>query len=127
MIKQFFSPLNWIQTPRFFWVVYAVFSVVWMIHPVYELVFLYHPTFDTGMHIQPIVQAVVNQQYWNTLIDAHPFSNHFRPGLLIFYPFIVAFPSIPPTLWPVMAKSIAFVACPLILLRFGRAVLTDHR
>jgi len=122
----FFRPLNWIQTPRFFWAVYAIFSVVWMVHPVYELVFLYHPTFDTGMHIQPIVQAVVNQQYWNTLIDAHPFSNHFRPGLFVFAPLIAAFPKVPPTLGAPLAKSIAFLACPLILLALSRRVLVNH-
>lgn len=122
----FFRPLNWIQTPRFFWAVYAIFSVVWMAHPFYELVFLYHPTFDTGMHIQPIVQAVVNQQYWNTLIDAHPFSNHFRPGLFVFAPLIAAFPKVPPTLWAPLAKSIAFLACPLILLALSRRVLVNH-
>ena len=127
MIKQFFAPLNWIQNAQFFWVVYAVFSVVWMIYPVGIYFLGWHGIIDIGLQTQPIVNLAVNQTYWNTFFDCHPFANHFRPGLLIFYPFIVAFPSIPPTLWPVMAKSIAFVACPLILLRFGRAVLTDHR
>lgn len=123
---RFISPLQWIQSSRFFWVAYAVFSVLWLMHPFYELVFLYHPTFDTGMHIQPIVQAVVNQHYWNTLIDAHPFSNHFRPGLFVFAPLIAAFPKVPPTLWAPLAKSIAFLACPLILLALSRRVLVNH-
>ena len=122
----FFRPLNWIQTPKFFWAVYAIFSVVWMVHPFYDLIFLYHPTFDTGMHIQPVVQAVVNQHYWNTFIDAHPFSNHFRPGLFVFAPLIAAFPKVPPTLWAPLAKSIAVLACPLILLALSRRVLVNH-
>ena len=123
---RFISPLQWIQSSRFFWVAYAGFSVLWLMHPFYELVFLYHPTFDTGMHIQPIVQAVVNHRYWNTFIDAHPFSNHFRPGLFVFAPLIAAFPTVPPTLWAPLGKSIAFLACPLILLALSRRVLFNH-
>ena len=34
------APLQWIQSPKFFWVAYAAFSILWLMHPFYELVFL---------------------------------------------------------------------------------------
>ena len=86
-VFKFMSPLQWIQSHKFFWVAYAAFSIFWLMHP---------------------------------------FSNHFRPGLFVFAPLIAAFPKVPPTLWAPLAKSIAFLACPLILLALSRRVLVNH-
>ena len=89
--------------------------------------FLCGHTEDISLQTHPVVNAAVHGQYWNTLFDGHPFSNHFRPGLLVFYPFIKLFPMVPYTLWPIVAKSISFMVAPLLLLKLGRKVLPDQR
>jgi uncharacterized membrane protein len=126
MIKKFFSPLSWIQSAKLFWFLYASMGCIWIGYA-FITYFLCGHTEDISLQTQPVVNAAVHGKYWNTLFDGHPFSNHFRPGLLVFYPFIKLFPMVPYTLWPIVAKSISFMVSPLLLLKLGRKVLPDQR
>ena len=126
MTKKLFSPLIWIQSSKLFWFSYGIMGCIWISYAFITYVLCGH-TEDISLQTHPVVNAAVHGQYWNTMFDGHPFSNHFRPGLLVFYPFIKLFPMVPYTLWPIVAKSISFMVAPLLLLKLGRKALPDQR
>lgn len=85
----------------------------------YKLFFLGNFTWDTGAHAQAIANLAHNGVYYDNFNDSHPLSNHFRPILLLFVPFMKLAPI---ATWLLLAKIASFMAVSLVLLRFGRVL-----
>lgn len=65
-----------------------------------------------------------NGNYYNSILEMHPFANHFRPGMFVFLPLIKIMPT---GFWLIIAKVVSFLSCPLIFLYMGKKVLGKSR
>lgn len=124
MTKNNSTIINFFTNKRVFYTLLAIIGSGWLSLMLFRYIFLGFYAWDTVLHIQPVINYTVNGNYYNNILSMHPIANHFRPGLLLFYPLIKL---IPTGMWMMLAKVIAFLACPFILLYMGKTILKDTR
>lgn len=96
----------------------------WVLLSLYRFFFLEYHTWDTGAHVEPLIYLIKYGKYYNSFGGCPELANHFRPGLLVFIPFLKLIPNV---LWIAFAKIFAFFSCPLLLYHYGKKYLPDPK
>ncbi|HQH27038.1 MAG TPA: DUF2079 domain-containing protein [Oligoflexia bacterium] len=105
---------------KFFWPFFGLIALLWA--GVFSLKYFslgYH-TFDTGIYAQMLAYFAEHGVYFSTFSRKHALSDHFTPNLLLLAPLFRWHPAFG---WLIVFKAAAFLACPLLLLSFGRRFL----
>jgi len=111
------SILNFFRNRKVFWFLFFFYFIGFILEMLYRNFFFELTVHDLGYQAQPIFNLLFNGKYYNSFEGMHPIANHFRPGLLVFLPFIklIATP-----IWLLFFKIVAYMSCPLILLKYGK-------
>lgn len=106
-----------ILSKKFWWTIFILSLIGWTTLFILKFFLIGYKTWDIGAHIQAIFNLSLHSNYFSNFIGMHHLADHFWPGLALFVPFLKIWAN---PFWFLLAKLIAYFACPIILLYISK-------